>query len=325
MATEDGGEDLEFITPDDGNEAEATEPRGAQQETGATGQVAGDDNLEDDIELGDNAADGEDEFEEIEDSGKKYKIHRDLKPKLMMHADYTRKTQEIAEYRRTLEQVVHAQQAREQAFAQQVQLQQQHLRGYAQLANLDQQIEHYAKLNWQQVEAQDPLTAQSHWRQYQQLKDQRAGLAGQLQQIERNAQETARRQELATQQEQEKATAKQLQETERVLQRAIKDWNETTATAIRDYATGKAGYSMDELKNARGDPRAFIILDKARRYDQLLEKRQAAAKAKPHDQTKPLTQIANGKSGAATSGLDDSLSADEWVRRRNEQLRKRAG
>lgn len=325
MATEDGGEDLEFITPDDGNEAEATEPRKAQQETGATEQDAGDDNLEDDLELGDENADPEDETEEVELGGKKYKVHRDLKANLMMQADYTRKTQEIAEYRRALDQAAQAHQAREQAFAQQAQFQQQHLREFAHLANLDQQLEQYARFDWDQAEIQDPLTAQKHLRQYQQLKDQRAALAGQLQQMEYSTREQARRQELAQQQEHEKALAKQIQETERVLQREIKGYNETTLTAIRDYATGRAGYSMEELKSAVVDPRAFIILDKARRYDQLLEKRQAAAKAKTPEQTKPLTRISNGKSGAVASGLDDSLSADEWVRRRNEQLRKRAG
>lgn len=325
MTTEDGGEDLEFITPDDGNEAKATEPRKTQQETGAAEQAPGDENLEDDLELGDEEAGSEDENEEIEVSGKKYKVHRDLKANLMMQADYTRKTQEVADFKRTLEQAAQAHQAREQAFAQQVQFQQQHLRGYAQLANLDQQLEQYAKFDWDQAEIQDPLTAQRHLRQYQQLKDARVNLAGQLQQIEHNAREATRRQELEKQHGREQAIAKQVQETERVLQREIKGYNEATLTAIRDYATGKAGYSMEELKTARGDPRAFILLDKARRYDQLLEKRQAAAKTKTPEQTKPLTRISNGKSAAAAPGLDDSLSADEWVRRRNEQLRKRAG
>jgi hypothetical protein len=324
MSTEDGGEDLEFITPDDGNETEATESRDTQQATDATNDEAGDENLDDDLDLGDDDdAGGDDETEEIEVAGKKYKVHRDLKPNLMMQADYTRKTQEIAEHRRTLEQVVQAQQAREQSFAQQVQFQQQHIRGYAQLANMDQQIEQYAKYDWRQAEAQDPLTAQSHWREYQMLKDQRANLAGQLQQVEFAAREEARKQELAAQQQREQSVARQRQETERILQREIKDWNEQTATAIREYATAKAGYSVDELKNTVGDPRAFILLDKARRYDQLVEKKRQA-KTPPQDQTKPLTKIRNGKAGAVTSGLNDSLSVDEWIRRRNEQVRKRA-
>jgi hypothetical protein len=325
MATEDSGEGLEFITPDSGNEAETTEPPKTQQETEASEQNADDENLEDDLELGDEDDAGKEaDLEEIELGGKKYKVHPDLKPNLMMQADYTRKTQEAADFKRSLEQAAHAHQAREQAFAQQVQFQQQHLQRYAQLASLDQQIEQYTKLDWQQAEAQDPLTAQSHWRQYQQLKDQRAGLAGQLQQVEHSAREEARKQELAKQQEREAASARQIQDAERVLRREIKDWNKDTFTAITNYATGKAGYSVDELRNAAGDPRAFVILDKARRYDQLLEKRQAA-KAKPQDQTKPLTRVSNGKSGAVAQGLDDSLSAEEWTRRRNEQIRKRAG
>lgn len=45
----------------------------------------------------------EDDLEEVEHSGKKYRIPKELKPALMLQADYTRKTQEAAEARRAFD------------------------------------------------------------------------------------------------------------------------------------------------------------------------------------------------------------------------------
>jgi len=43
----------------------------------------------------------------------------------------------------------------------------------------------------------------------------------------------------------------------------------------------------------------------------------------PETQAAPVTKL-NGKNGAAPRGLRDDLSVDEWMRRRNAQLRQQA-
>src|SRR5215204_4003947 len=54
----------------------------------------------------------DEEFEEVERAGKKYRIPAALKGELMMQSDYTKKTQEVSETRKALE-------AREAEIAQQ--------------------------------------------------------------------------------------------------------------------------------------------------------------------------------------------------------------
>ena len=114
--------------------------------------------------------DDDDELDEHEHEGKKYKIPRVLKPALMMHADYTQKTQEVAEQRRAVE-------AERERLTNQVKSQQEHVVALGRLAaadetlkNLDARIEQYEKLNWSQIEQTDVLRAQTLLREYNLLK-----------------------------------------------------------------------------------------------------------------------------------------------------------
>ncbi|MBI1620354.1 hypothetical protein [Aquamicrobium zhengzhouense] len=317
--------ELDFVTPDDGT---------------ASDEVEHDENLEavhdDDPELegdGDTDADqgdeedaddedpvSQEETEELEVGGKKYKVHKDLKPLMMMQADYTRKTQEVAEHKRALEQDHEAIQREREMVAQHSQMIRQNLQGYAQLANIDQRLEAFAKIDWNAYEQQDLFQAQQAFREYQLLKDQRQQLAGNLQRQEHEARSMAEQQQRRQAEEQRLARERAAAETLRVLQRDIKGWNEQLAGEVRIFAEAQ-GYTQEELFNATSDPRAFKLLHKAMQFDKLMAARKAAQPKT--EQAKPLTKV-GGRKAAAPRGLDDSLSADEWVRRRNEQLRKRA-
>lgn len=316
-------DDSEFITPDDpaseGNEdiearnAEAEGSEAAEGEDNA-GKEPGDENQE--------QAEGDDEFEDFEHSGKKYKLPKELKPLLMMQQDYTRKTQEVADQRRALEQY----QARVQAeIAQQVETAKTFTREIAQLQSIDERLQQYAQADWGRLEQEDPLGAQRHWREYQMLKDQRENVTRSLQQKEHQARQEAERRSQEAQQAQKVEFAKRAEQTLHAVQKAVPGWNEKVAKQVRDYAASQ-GYSDDELYRATSDPRAFILLYRAMRGEQIeSQQNAAAAKAKAQLQPKaaPLTPVAKGRSAPATAGLDDRLSADEWVRRRNEQLRNR--
>lgn len=319
MPPEANGEELEYITPDTGMPDETTEPA---VETADDGddldlELTGDDL--DDPDKPDEPS--EEEFEEIEHSGKKYKIPKDVKPLLMMQADYTRKTQEVAEQRRAIEQGIHTLQEREQAIVRQAEAQKQNIQGYAHLVGLDQQLEHYAKVDWQAYEMQDPLTANSQWRQYQQLKEARTNIATHLQRQEHQAQTARQQQEVEAQRAQEAGFAKAVDQTVAELKRDFKDWNGETETKVIEYALAN-GATKEQLRQAADKPLTFKLLYKALKYDQLVEKKKAA-KAQPTDDAKPLTSVTRGRTAPAPSGLDDRLSADEWARRRNKQIRER--
>lgn len=337
MADDNGANDADFITPDDGFSAseEAQHPRAKAADAAGEGYDdtehdedadtadGGDDDLDIDDDAGDDDQASDEEFEEIEHAGKKHKIPKDLKPLLMMQQDYTRKTQEVSEHRKALEQHAQAIRAQEQAIAQQAEAQKQNIKGYAQLANLDERLQEYANVDWDTLEQKDPFEAQKHWRLMGQLKEQRQGLAQQLHHHEQQSQHEQRQKHLEAQQAQKQEFAKRAEETLREVQRDIKGWNEQVAGQVSEYAQKSLGYSPQELMMATGDPRAFKVLWKAWKFDQAVAKK-SAAKSNPAEQVAPLTNVKRGRTAPAPTGLDDRLSPEEWVRRRNEQERKRA-
>lgn len=130
------------------------------------------------------------EVEEVEHNGKRYTVPKELVPSLMKDADYTQKTQEVAETRRAIE-------AERESFEQERQTREALFKENAQLFSIDQQLEAYRNVNWQQWLAQDPQGYHRAQAQFNQLRDARDQLAGHVQ---------ARTQELATQHEQNTAT-----------------------------------------------------------------------------------------------------------------------
>lgn len=322
-------EELVYFSPDDdpeGTDAEASD--GSESVEPGEG---GEDVEQEFDENGDPIAKPEktdqakdDESEEIEHEGKKYKLPKGLKPLLMMQQDYTRKTQEVAEHRRSLEEY----QAKVQAdTAQQVQAAQQFTREFVELHALDQKLADYANVDWKAWEAQDFMAANAGWKEMGMLEKQRAQLAGNLQQKQIQFRQETDRRSREAQHAQEADIAKRREETARTIQREIPSWNDEVAGKVAGFAQG-IGYTREELINATTDPRAFIILHKAWQYDQLVSQQKAAAfKAKADTQPKgqPLTPVAKGRAAPATTGLDDRLSPEEWQRRRLEQKRRRSG
>ena len=97
----------------------------------------------------DGAEDGqpEDDTEEVDWDGTKYRIPKALKPGLLMQADYTRKTQELAEQRRHVEQHV-------QSLSQQAELQQATLEHRVNLRTVEQQLQQFSNTDWSNYSAQ---------------------------------------------------------------------------------------------------------------------------------------------------------------------------
>lgn len=253
--------------------------------------------LEDDAEL-ENESTAEPDEEEVEYEGEKYKVPAKLKDALLRQSDYTRKTQEVAEIRRQTE-------AEKQMIAQEREFIQHNLKDVATVTALDQQIAQYQGVNWDQLTESDPVQAMKLERQLRNLQSQR----------EQAAAAVTQRQAYFVQMQQQEA-ARQLQEGQRVLQREIPGWNESLARELVDYGL-KRGYAPEVLQNIR-NPQFVIDLHNSYQFTKLREK--AAQKPKVL-QEKPVTRIQATKASATKD--PDSMSAEEWAKWRNAQLRKK--
>lgn len=241
----------------------------------------------------------EDELDGIKVKGKKDLVEK-LKAERLMHADYTRKTQEAAEIRRAAE-AERTQYA--QANAEQV-------RAMATLVSMDQQLQQMQQIDFQALNQQDPVKAQELFFQMQQLKDNRQQFAGQLQQMEQQRTFEAQR-----------LVAKQIEEGDAVLKRDIPGWGPEVGKKVFDFATKELGADPGALSNLT-DP----VLAKALYY--AMVGKQALAKQKEGarstlDPIKPVSKVSGNNAGASKDM--NRLSVDEWMRARNDQLRKSKG
>jgi hypothetical protein len=263
----------------------------------------GDEQTDDSENEGDEAGDGEGteqepELVEVEFNGKTYKVDPELKSGLMMQADYTRKTQELAESRKTVE----AKMAEAEAnFA----VSEEVLGARAALMNIDAQLEQYQNVNWQQLENEDPLGAMSHWRQFNQLKEQRGQVAQYL-----TAEQTKRSEQA------EQAIANRLRETREFAEKNIKGWSSDLDNKITKFAVDDLGIGIEELRSAY-TPTVYRTLYLAYLGQQTLAKQ--AATPKPTAQVKPLTTVSSKASPSARKPIGE-MSMEEYAAHRHKQL-----
>lgn len=237
----------------------------------------------------------EPELVEVERDGKTYRIPADLKDDFLRQGDYTRKTQELAAERKELASLKErVQQAGESEVA-----------ARAQVIAIEAAMQQYQNVDWDALEAQDPVAAQRHFRQFMQLQ---SGL-GEAQ----NAYQSAVQQRtFETQQE----AAKRIEQGLAELQRDIPNWGPDLANQLLDFGE-KAGFSRDFM-NSVDDPKLVKLMHMAF----------LAAKATPKpaatqaQNIKPASKVKGSSSNPAV-GLDDRLGPDEWLKRRNEQLRRK--
>jgi hypothetical protein len=241
----------------------------------------------------------EDDHEEVERDGQKYRIPKALKGELLMQADYTKKTQSLAEERKVFEQ--------ERQYARQVN--EEMLNARAQVMFLDQQLQQYSQVDWQTLSAQDPLKAQQLWIDYSQMKDKRQGAAATYSQAEQQLQ-------LKAQQE----FAKRAEETRSAIQRDVKDWGPELEKNLVSFAK-TLGYPDQQIQMALATDAASVkLLHMAYQFNQTLKnatKPPQVAKIDP----KPVTKV----SGVARATKEPADMTDkefaEWRRRQIAQRR----
>jgi hypothetical protein len=246
------------------------------------------------------AEDDPDDTFDLEVDGQVHTLPAALKGAFLRQADYTRKTQDLAAHRRALEAeravVAHHAQIAGQASADQVQL-----------AALDHQLAELHGVDWQGFATQDPAAAQALWSRFQAMAQARDGLAEALSHhAERRKMEAARQ------------AAARMAETGRTLQREIEGWSPETAGKLVDYAQTH-GVTLDELR-AADDPRVWKILHRAWHADQASQKDEAARTAIQAHAVRPAVLVSGAAAGGG--GVRDELATKEWMKRRNDALRK---
>jgi len=210
--------------------------------------------------------------------------------------DYTQKTQQVAEQRKELEAYAESIKAQEQAFQEQMQLNNVLIEDVAKITALDQQLNQYANVNWQQLSDSDFVEAQKLFFTYNQLQQERSNLVSQFE---------AKKQQVV--QKQTQLMAEKIAKGKEVLAKEIPNWSPETNQAL--LSTGKDyGFSDAEL-NSIVDPRHVKVLHDAMQWRKLQQKdsivKKKVSSAKPV--VKPGAKDSKAEANSNHRQLRDSL------------------
>ena len=211
--------------------------------------------------------------------------------------DYTQKTQQVAEQRKELEVYAESIKAQEQAFHEQMQLNNVLIEEVAKITSLDQQLNQYANVNWNQLSDNDFVEAQKLFFTYNQLQQERSQLVSQFE---------VKKQQVV--QKQTQLMAEKIAKGKEILAKEIPNWSPETNQAL--LSTGKDyGFSDVEL-NAIVDPRHVKVLHDAMQWRKLQQN--SVVKKK----------VSNAKPVVKPGSKDTKAEANSNHRQLRESLRK---
>ena len=211
--------------------------------------------------------------------------------------DYTQKTQQVAEQRKELEAYAQQIQMQEQAFQEQMQLNNVLIEDVAKITSLDQQLNQYANVNWNQLSDNDFVEAQKLFFTYNQLQQERSQLVSQFE---------VKKQQVV--QKQTQLMAEKIAKGKEILAKEIPNWSPETNQAL--LSTGKDyGFSDAEL-NAIVDPRHVKVLHDAMQWRKLQQN--SVVKKK----------VSNAKPVVKPGSKDTKAEANSNHRQLRESLRK---
>lgn len=283
------------------------------------GQVAASDNATDQTDTGEGEntegeeaqAEPQPEFVEVTlEDGRKVKVQKDIEGYLLRQADYTRKTQEVAEQRKALE-------AEREQFKGQTEAQKAHFAAATKLAALDDQLEQYAKVDWQTLYQTNPDLYQQHRINYDALKDKRESAARDFSQKEQERRQTS-----------ERESANRAQKAVAEIKRLVPEWTPGGELDVKLATYGTSiGFSQPEMAEmALRNPQFLHQLKRLHDYDEAAKKQKTQQTFEQSQQAKPVTRV-GGSGGSAvlrtTDATGDRLSTDEWMRRERERVAKR--
>lgn len=252
----------------------------------------------------------EEDEEEVDLDDLKLKLPKEQAEKLrqaaLRQADYTRKTQELAETRKAFEaerEAITKADEREQSVR-------------VNIALLDNQIAQLSQVNWNAYFDAEPFEAQKQFAHYQNVQNARRAAGDFLGSItqERQSKEQQANAQAAAE------FAKLMDQGTPAIKKAIPDWNSATSAKLVKEAIDGYGFTREEMTGI--DERIILALSDAakwRAHQATTKKTQAIQK---QQEVQPAAKAT--RSNPPPTGLSDKLTADEWAKRRNAQLRARA-
>lgn len=244
----------------------------------------------------------EGDLEDVDYEGVTYRVPKSLASAIMRQADYTRKTQEVAERARELE-------SREARLSEQAKAQAQMDEEALTLKILDQQLEAFSKVDWAQLERDDPDHAQM-------LRNQRSDLRDQREDLRQKVGEKQQKQALEAQ----RAYDKRVEQAHSAMKTQYPEWGRDHVGKLQDWAIKSANLKIEELSEAAADPRFLNLIHLAHIGARAIDKQRASKTASPQS-IKPTSRV-TAKGGRGT--IDpDKLSMDDWVKYREKRLAKR--
>ncbi len=250
-----------------------------------------------------------DEEDELDFGFKKYRVPKSLKEGVeALRADATTKQQGAAAERKALE-------AERAALSQQAEATEAELDAKAGLRNISAELKKFE--NWDYAEYQaamdlNPIEAQKAWNYKTYLINQKAELEGSLGKAAQERTEKAH-QDLG----------KRVQETLAEAPKIIPGFKPALIGKLVDeFAIGELGIPETAVKQ-NWSPKFLKLLHLAHLGSELTKK--AAARPAQASTPAPALSTVRANSPPPPTGLSDRLDGDEWLRRRNAQLKKRAG
>lgn len=195
------------------------------------------------------------------------------------HGDYTKKTQALAEQRRAVEQQANDLKAlHTEMSAERVEIKKQGERYDAALTGLqgilDQRKAEWAKVDWAELKENDP----------EQYRDLRVEYLA-FQQEQRELAEEQRRREQEKQAEAQQAQKEAAKRFREAITKALPEWSDESVRTKDWGAMYKLARSLefsDEEINATTDPRIFLLLHKAMKFDRLQTTKASATNPAPN-------------------------------------------
>lgn len=285
--------------PEDDGGADAGGEAGEGEAVEAADDEAYADDGVDQVELDEdgNPVETAEDLEDFEVEGKTHKIPASVRRAI---AGYASQIEGYTSARRSFE----AQQA---AHQQQVELNQEILSETVKFTALNEAVEYYKKLDWSALQGSNPEQAQKLWMEYQQanirLDDAAKSLDGKKAELQKAAveQETAR-----------------IAEVEAALAREIPGWGKQLFEDLVGFAE-KQGIPQTRLRQA--DIGEWKLLHLASIGAKAQQQQQRVAQHKKTQETRPAAPT---KGTGAVRDLNSVKNTEEWMRRRNAQVAKRA-
>ncbi len=237
---------------------------------------------------------------EVELNGLKFRVPAAAKDGYMQHADYTTKTQELADKGRALD-------SDRETFNQQAQTHRDSIQDFGALAHTDKLLEDFRKVDFQQLQTEDPDQANQLNFQFQRLRDERQQIVERIQQ-----------REYSTRVQAERANANRKNQLTATLAREIPNYSPEVHGQMDQIAVD-VGFKPEEIA-AYADPRHYKVLQLAMIGAEVLKRKRAATTQPAPKLVKPVPQVKGGQTPA--TGPTDKQGVDAWMRSRNQQVRK---